>query len=155
MGNSLWLAGDQTRQGYKTSGLCDPGIMLKELKQQLCLWFGTFISGGLALAFPPALPHRGVTSVLENEFTHCNRSMYLTHAGCGVADVATCFCFRDQNLRPRSGTIPEGCFVSLFQECEVFLIRDLTISFVHLGSQRSSVTNAQEAFSPPSYSWRK
>lgn len=56
----------------------------------MSIWFGTFLSR-VRLFSPSPAPFTVMTSVLENELTVYNLAMYLIHAGCGVADVVTCF----------------------------------------------------------------
>ena len=66
--------------------------MLKEEKQAQCRFGLALLSLGLDPIFSPSpAPSTVMTSVLENELTVYNLSVYLIHAGCGVANVVTCF----------------------------------------------------------------
>lgn len=154
--------------------LVDPSslsvTLLLSLQLEMCLVTGysrvtkpgicglAFLCLGVNLFFSPSsAPTTMPTSVLENELTLYNLSMYLVHAGCGVANVVTCSASVSLNSTCDCGQIIslKGTLYISFQNAKCFH-RDLTISSVLLWFQRSSVINEQEASSLfPFYSWRK
>lgn len=150
---TLWLAFQwgtclvtgRARLGYKTRDLCDLEKKSKEEKQQLCL-FGLIF---LWLGFPPPPPSPALTtvrtSVLENELTLYNLSMYLIHSGCGVAYVVTCFGSVSLNTTWDCGQITSlrGTLYLCFKNARCFH-RDLTISSGLLGSPCSSGTGKRQ-----------
>lgn len=140
------VSGDRTRAvGLQNQGFVWPGKKKQRRKAAaMSVWFDFFM---VRIPAPPPSPALTTvrTSVLENELTLYNLSMYLIHSGCGVAYVVTCFGSVSLNTTWDCGQITSlrGTLYLCFKNARCFH-RDLTISSGLLGSPCSSGTGKRQ-----------